>query len=95
MKAAAIARKAADLVAGDRAEAYGDVVEGLEKIATMMNAVLTVAGKPTAVPIEPRDVAMLMIAMKAARVYTGPLRIDSFVDISGWAAVAGEAASRE
>jgi hypothetical protein len=94
MKASAIAQKATDLVGGDRKAAYGDVVDGLEKIATMMNAVLTIAGKSPAIPIEARDVAMLMVAMKTARVYTGPFRADSFVDIAGWAAVAGEAASR-
>jgi hypothetical protein len=95
MKAKEIATKAAGLVGGDRKEAYGDVVDGLQKIATMMNAVLSVAGKSPAKPIEPRDVAMLMVAMKAARVYTGPFRADSFIDVAGWASVAGEAASRE
>lgn len=95
MKAHAIAEKAASLVNGDRKAAYGDVVDGLQKVATMMNAVLTVAGKPTARPLEARDVAMLMVAMKAARIYTGPFRADSFIDVAGWAAVAGEAASRE
>jgi hypothetical protein len=95
VKAKEIAAKASALVGGDRKEAYGDVVDSLQKIATLMNAMLSVAGKTPAKPIEPRDVAMLMVAMKSARIYTGPFRADSFIDVAGWAAVAGEAASRE
>jgi hypothetical protein len=36
----------------------------------------------------------MMVCMKQARAYTGPLRIDNHIDAAGWSSVAGEAASR-
>lgn len=95
MKASAIADKAATLIAGDRKAAYGDVVEGLERIAVMWTAMLTAAGAAPARPLTPKDVGNMMETMKIARRYTGPHRIDNYIDGAGWAAVAGEAASRE
>jgi len=94
MKASAIAQSAADLVGGDRKEAYGDVLLGLERIALMWMAVLTIAGKAPRKPISAHDVAQMMVSLKQARAYTGPLRLDNHIDEAGWAAIAGEAASR-
>jgi hypothetical protein len=94
MKAKAVATAAADLVGGDRKEAYGDVLNGLGRIALLWNGLLTIAGKAPARPLNEHDVAQMMASMKQARAYTGPLRIDNHIDHAGWAAVAGEAASR-
>lgn len=95
MKAGAIAEKAATLVSGDRKAAYGDVVRGLEKIAAMWNGTLAAAGITVSRPVTGHDVANMMEALKIARRYTGPHRIDNYIDGAGWAAVAGEVASRD
>ena len=94
MKAKAIAQKATDLVGGDRKEAYGDVIDGLTKIAVYWNAELEATGNAPPRPLAPADVAKFMILLKLARADTGPFRIDNYVDMSGWSAIAGEAASR-
>lgn len=94
MKASAIIKSAADLVAGDRQEAYGtDPMPGFAKIALLWNGLLAVAGKAPKQPIDEHDVAQMMVSLKQARAYTGPLRMDNYVDESGWAALAGEAAT--
>lgn len=89
-----VAHKAALLVSGDRQEAYGDVMLGLGRIALMWNGLLTIAGKAPKRPIDEHDVAQMMVSLKQARAYTGPLRIDNHIDEAGWSAIAGEAASR-
>ena len=45
MKASDIAKKASELVAGERDRAHGDKHKNFENIATMWNAWLTVANK--------------------------------------------------
>lgn len=94
MMAKAVATAAADLVGGDRKEAYGDTLLGLERIALMWNGLLAIAGKAPKRPINAHDVAQMMVGLKQARAYTGPFRIDNHIDAAGWSAVAGEAASR-
>lgn len=94
MKAKAIASQAAELVGGDRKEAYGDVLNGLGRIALMWNGLLTIAGKTPARPLNEHDVAQMMVSLKQARAYTGPLRLDNHIDAAGWSAIAGEAAAR-
>lgn len=94
MRASAIAEKASTLVSGDRKAAYGDVTEGLERIAAIWNGVLTAAGAAPARPLDAHDVGNLMEAMKIARRYTGPYRADNYVDGAGWAAVAGEVGAK-
>ncbi|MGY3359768.1 hypothetical protein ACVWZK_006431 [Bradyrhizobium sp. GM0.4] len=89
-----IALKAAELVSGDRQEAYGDVMLSLGRAALMWNALLTIAGKAPKQPINEHDVAQMMVSFKQARCYTGPLRLDNFIDEAGWSTIAGEAASR-
>lgn len=94
MKAHEIASTASGLVGGDRKEAYGDVLDGLARVALMWNGLLTIAGKAPKQPINEHDVAQMMVSLKQARAYTGPHRLDNHIDESGWAAVAGEAAAR-
>ncbi|SFM00190.1 hypothetical protein SAMN03159423_4834 [Bradyrhizobium sp. NFR13] len=94
MRAKEVLTTAMELVGGDRKEAYGDVLLGLDRIALMWNALLTIAGKAPRQPINAHDVAQMMVCLKQARAYTGPLRIDNHIDAAGWSSVAGEAASR-
>jgi hypothetical protein len=94
VNASSIIERTADLVGGDRKAAYGDVMNGLGRIALMWNGILTIAGKAPARPLDEHDVAQMMVGLKQARAYTGPLRLDNHIDMAGWSAIAGEAASR-
>lgn len=94
MKASDIARQAADLVAGDRAEQYGDMLATHQAIADVWNAILLAAGKPAVKPLDAHDVANLMEGLKIVRRYRGPYSPDSYVDGAGYAACAGEIKSR-
>lgn len=94
MKAKTFASAAAELVGGDRKAAYGDVYDGLTRIADVWNGILDAAGKSPAEPLNAHDVGQLMVGLKIARAYTGPFKADNFVDAAGWSAVAGEAAFR-
>lgn len=95
MKASEFMESSAALVSGDRKDAYGlDPMPGFARIALLWNGLLTVAGKAPKQPIDEHDVAQMMVSLKQARAYTGPLRIDNYIDEAGWAALAGEAATR-
>lgn len=88
MKASDIAAEAANLVGGDRAAAYGDAIAGWSRVAELWSALLNH-------PVTPHDAANMMELLKIARRYSGPFRADNYVDGAGYAAVAGEIASRE
>jgi hypothetical protein len=96
MKANALLEESFKLVSGDRKDAYGDVLDGLNRIAGLWNAHLVAAGKITKefTVIDARDVAWMMVSLKHARAFTGPHRDDNYIDAAGWAAIAGEAAAR-
>ena len=44
--------------------------------------------------ILPEDVAMMMSLLKIARIASGNYKADSFIDLAGYAACAGECAER-
>lgn len=94
MKAHTIAECAATLVNGDRKAAYGNVTEGLERIAAVWNGILAAADKAPARPLDAFDVGQMMTGLKIARGYTGPYRKDNAIDQAGWSAVAGEVAAK-
>lgn len=95
MRAVEIASKSAELVGGDRAETHGDKLKNFADIAAIWNGILRAAGKLPATPLNAHDVANLMEGMKIARRYSGALNIDDYVDGAGYAACAGEIASRQ
>lgn len=91
MKAAEVASRAADLVGGDRAKQHGDKVENHLNIAALWNAYLGWRlGEGCA--LTAADAAVMMALMKIARTKTGSHNIDDYVDLAGYAAVAGEIA---
>lgn len=94
MNAMTLIEAAANLVGGDRKDAYGDVLSGLNRIAIYWNAEMAATGNAPPRPLTAADVAKFMVLLKLARADTGPLRMDNFVDMAGWAAIAGEAAAR-
>lgn len=75
-------------VCGQREQDYGSPENNFERIAALWNAYL---GAQT---VDAVDVAMLLALLKVARIKTGRGTEDSFVDLAGYAACAGEIATR-
>lgn len=71
-------------VCGDREEDYGNPEDNFSKIAELWSAY-------TGHTYSALDVAMMMSLLKIARIYAGT-KSDSFVDLAGYAACAGEIA---
>lgn len=91
-----ICATAGDLVAGDRQLDYGDKLDNHENIARLWNAYLCcVAPQRNNGSLTARDVAMMMALLKIARTALGRPTIDTYVDMAGYAGIAGEIAQRE
>lgn len=76
-------REACEIVNGARNQAYGNVEDNFDRIASLWSIYLDTA-------VTPIDVAMMMVLLKAARVSTGTTHLDNFVDVAGYAACAYE-----
>lgn len=85
--AAEVVGHAAELVGGDRASQHGDKVENHQHIAALWSAFLER-------PITADQVALMMVLLKVARTKTGRLNRDDYVDMAGYAGVAGEIMGR-
>jgi hypothetical protein len=83
MKAEEICRKAAELVAGDRAEQHGDMHENFANIAELWSAWLGVG-------ITKADVAAMMALLKLARTKSGAKNEDDAVDAAGYCGIMGQ-----
>lgn len=75
------------LTGGDRASQHGDKVDNHQNIAALWTAFL-------GHPITADQVALMMVLLKVARTKTGSLNRDDFVDMAGYAGVAGEIIGR-
>ena len=84
MERATILQKAKECVCGDREEDYGTPENNFQVIANLWNNYLNIDY------ITPLDVAMMMSLLKIARIKTGKYKEDSFIDLAGYAACAGE-----
>ena len=82
--------KAAELVGGDRAEAYGDIYQNHENISMLWNGYLYNVDE-----LRPEDVANMMELMKIARRKTGVFNEDNYVDGAGYSGVALECREKE
>lgn len=80
-------REACEIVNGARNQTYGDVEDNFQKIANLWSFYLNT-------PVTSIDVAMMMVLLKTARVSTGPLHLDNYVDVAGYAACACEIAAK-
>ena len=90
MKKEDILKKASELVTGDRNETHGDAFENHAEIAEFWNIFLDKKLQPMA-NITAEDVALMMVLMKVSRHTQGTKsNIDNFVDMAGYAAIAGE-----
>ena len=83
MKAKKTLEIAASLVSGDRAKQHGDMFHSHDLIAKFWSVYL---GKT----IEAHDVACLMALLKIARTQCGETNPDDYLDLAGYAAIAGE-----
>lgn len=84
-------------VCGDREQDYGSPENNFETIGLLWGVYLRAAHpeftKVMAINhITPKDVAAMMALLKVARIATGD-KVDSFVDLAGYAACAGEIAT--
>ena len=87
MKRADILEAARVCVCGEREQDYGTPEDSFAVIASLWTVYLNT-------PITPKDVAMMMALLKVARIKRGD-KADSFVDLAGYAACAGEIAGKE
>jgi len=79
--------KASKVINHDRPKTHGDAREVHARIAALWSTYLDC-------PIDPADVAMMMVLFKVARVANTPKtpHEDNYVDIIGYAALGGELA---
>ena len=85
-----VLQKAKDLVTGDRNDTHGDAFNNHAEIAEFWNIFLDKKLRPMA-NITADDVAIMMILLKISRHTQGEkINIDNFVDMAGYAAIAGE-----
>jgi len=85
-----ILKKASNLVSDAREGTHGDARENHEQIAEFWNIYLDKKLQPMA-NITAEDVALMMVLMKISRNNQGKKsNIDNFIDMCGYAAIAGE-----
>lgn len=75
-------------VCGQREQDYGRPENNFERIAALWNAYLNTDA------VDAVDVAMMLALLKVARIKTGRGTSDSFIDLAGYAACAGEIATQ-
>ena len=90
---ARILDRSASLITGPRASEYGPPQESFARIAGVWNWWLSSSDRDPV--ILPRDVAMMMALLKVARAAQSSDHADSYVDLAGYAAIAGELAGVE
>ena len=73
-------------IAGQRQDDYGDARQSFDRIAALWSAY-------TGSRITAADVASMMVLLKASRARTSPEKIDSWLDMAGYAALAAEMVS--
>ena len=91
MKRAEILENAKKCVCGQREQDYGSPEDNFQTIANLWNDYLGAAHKGVVNHcITAKDVSVMMILLKTARIASGTGTDDCFVDIAGYAACGGE-----
>lgn len=93
MKAKEICERASGLVSGDRAAQHGDKIVNHWNIAHMWNAYLFQCRDQPESDLTALDVAHMMALLKIARTQAGSFNADDYIDLAGYAGVAGEIAA--
>lgn len=83
-KTLSVLQEAHKVIYGDREQTYGHPDKNLKTISKMWNAYITAVGQRE---LNAKDVAILMILLKTARLANDPNNRDSVVDICGYAAL--------
>lgn len=91
MTAADILTEAARIVAGTRHDTHGAAERSFGLIAGFWTLYLSHRADPGA-PVSGSDVAVMMALLKVARSVCGQAVADHFVDMAGYAGLAGELA---
>lgn len=81
------------IINGPRAAYYGEATTNHARIARLWDAFLASRPHPLD-PLEPHEVALLMVLMKMARLIESSGHRDSYVDMCGYAALAFKMADR-
>lgn len=91
MNRAEVLENAKACVCGPREQDYGSPEDNFNTIANLWSVYLEASNPtvPTEIHITAKDVAIMMSLLKIARIATGN-SVDSFVDLAGYAACAGE-----
>jgi len=79
--------EAKQIIYGDREKTYGHPSKNLKAIAKMWNSYLSSRLSIDNVELNEKDVAVLMVLLKGARLANDPSHRDSVVDICGYAAL--------
>lgn len=87
-KRAEILHEAEKNVCGQREQDYGKPEDNFAIIAAFWSTYL-------GYPVDSKDVALMMALLKIARSVTGKGSPDNYVDLAGYAACAGEIATKE
>jgi hypothetical protein len=93
MKAGEIASKAAEIVEGSRQQTHGQKERSFETIAKFWTTYLTQCSIGSVHVLDAEDVAHMMVLLKMARAIEGLSEPDHWVDMCGYAALAGELAT--
>lgn len=99
MKRFEILESAKKCVCGEREQEYGEPEDNFETIGLLWGIYLRAAHPELKTvfaqnDVTPKDVAMMMALLKVARASNGD-KLDSFVDLAGYAACAGEIATQQ
>ena len=93
---ASILDSAKAIVTGERERQYGKPEDNFRMIGNLWEIYLKARCLDSygGLDILPEDVAMMMSLLKIARIASGNYKADSFIDLAGYAACAGECAKR-
>ena len=89
-----ILQKTAETVA-ERGACYGESDESLAEIAEYWDLYLSWRGFKAHGSVTPHDVALMMALLKMARVRSSPGHKDNYIDMAGYAALAGNLANAQ
>ena len=94
MKRAELLKEAEKCVCGNREQDYGSPENNFRTIATFWAAYLnTKHDSDVNITIDPEDVAVMLALLKIARIASGRMKDDNWIDLAGYAACGGEIAS--
>ena len=88
MKASETCETAAALIDGPRNDSHGDKQKNFDNIARMWNAYFATLGEGPCLTGD--KVAVMMVLLKVARTTSGDHNDDDYIDMTGYAAIAGE-----